>query len=75
MNKNNNKETEQCDIPSVIGSVYSTETRKCGSCKHFKLDFNANVMGICKKKLMTVTSTMLVTFKNDDGTCFEEHFL
>lgn len=51
--------------------VYETETRECGECKHFKLDLAANVLGTCKPKLMTVTSTMRVTFKNPQGTCFE----
>jgi hypothetical protein len=52
-------------------SDFIAETRECGNCKHFKLDTGANVLGTCSKKLMTVTSSMFINYKKEDGTCFE----
>ena len=46
-----------------------TETRPCSDCKHF----TKHLMGFptCKKKLMGVLGSMLVTYKASEGTCFE----
>lgn len=50
-----------------------TETRECGGCKHYKTDPTSvsGRLGICKKHLMAVTMTMLVTYHETKGTCFE----
>lgn len=62
---------------SCGAKVYEVHDRPCGECRHFKLDPGANVIGICSPKLMTVTSTMLVTYAIDahpaerPGLCFE----
>lgn len=49
--------------------MLALETRPCSECLHFK-----SMLGgfpICKKKHMGVTSDMLITYKVEDGTCFE----
>lgn len=57
--------------------VSEVHDRPCGECCHFKLDLGANVMGICGPKLMTVTSTMFMTYSlhpdpvSRSGLCFE----
>ena len=68
VNKQQNKQSSQA---SVSGSTCITETRKCGNCKHFKLDLRANLMGTCSKKLMTVLKDMFINYKKEEGTCFE----
>lgn len=71
-NENVNKQqNKQYSKASVSGSTYITETRKCGNCKHFKLDLGANLMGTCSKKLMTVLKDMFINYKQEEGTCFE----
>jgi|GEM_PF-3522362 ribosomal protein S27AE len=50
--------------------IFAVESRQCGSCHNFKLNQGANVIGGCLPKLMTVISTMHVTYKIKDGTCF-----
>ncbi len=54
-----------------IGIGLALETRSCGECKNFKLDHGANVMGTCCKKLMSVISTLQITYKPEQGSCFE----
>jgi hypothetical protein len=56
---------------SVRSCALVAETRVCGNCKNFKLDVGANVMGTCSKKLMIVISSMYVTYKIEEGSCFE----
>lgn len=48
------------------------ETRPCSKCLHYKS--MPSGFPICKKKLMGVTPSMLVTFKVEEGTCFELAF-
>lgn len=47
--------------------IYDVETRECQFCTHY---FNSVGYKGCKKHLMAVTPTMLVTFKVEQGTCF-----
>ena len=54
-----------------IEQGFSVEKRECGGCKNFKLDAVANVIGICSKKIMIVTSTLHVSYRIVEGTCFE----
>ena len=49
--------------------LWTIERRPCGACKHFKLDFGASVLGLCSKKLMTVTAITCIQYKNE--TCIE----
>lgn len=56
--------------------VWAVHDRPCGECRHFALDIGANVMGTCGPKLMTVTSSMRVTYAVDPtpdraGLCFD----
>lgn len=46
-----------------------TETRPCGDCKHIRI--KPAQFPYCKKKLMGVTETMLVSYNEKDGSCFE----
>lgn len=48
------------------------EDRPCKACKQFKPMLDGS--SICRKKLMGVVPDMLVTFKVEDGTCFESLF-
>lgn len=49
--------------------IYEVETRGCGDCKHCK-DCGGNYHS-CKPHLMRVTPDMRVTYKVEDGTCWE----
>ena len=53
--------------------LWTIERRPCGACKHFKLDFGASVLGLCSKKLMTVTAITCIQYKNE--TFFETTFI
>ena len=57
-----------------ISLLWPQETRPCGACNFFKLDFGANVLGLCSKKLMTVTSITCVQYKEENGTCFKQKY-
>jgi hypothetical protein len=46
-----------------------TETRACSECLHFKNHITG--FPTCKKKLMGVTANMHVTYKAEEGSCFE----
>lgn len=49
--------------------MLASETRPCSECEQYM----RLLMGfpICKKKLMGVTADLLVTYKVEEGTCFE----
>ena len=49
--------------------VLEEETRKCSNCKHYKKLHDGS---ICTKKLMSLIPDMFVTYKVDEGTCFEQ---
>jgi hypothetical protein len=49
---------------------YILETRPCKDCGQFIP--KPYDIPICKKMLMGVTSDMLVSYRKDKGTCFEE---
>jgi len=48
---------------------FSKETHTCFLCIHFKRPITG--FPICTKKLMGVTKDMFVTYKTENGTCFE----
>lgn len=48
-----------------------TETRPCKDCACSKKDLTANILLICQKKLMSVTPDMLMSYYEDNGTCFQ----
>jgi hypothetical protein len=48
---------------------YTTEDHTCSECLQFQVV--TGEIPICKKKLMAVISEMHVTYKIDEGTCFE----
>jgi hypothetical protein len=48
---------------------FTNETRPCSECAHFKRP--AMGLPICKKKLMSVIPSMLVTYEVEEGTCFD----
>ncbi len=50
--------------------IYDVESKPCGECQHFKRELGSNVIGYCRPKLMTVTSSLNVTYRVSDGTCF-----
>jgi len=61
--------TEKPQLTTFVnGSALIIESRKCGDCKQFHLDRGANVLGICRKKLMTVTSCLQVFYKTKRKT-------
>jgi hypothetical protein len=49
--------------------MLATETRPCSECKNFRSMLDG--FSICNKKLMGVTTNMLVTYKVEEGSCFE----
>lgn len=55
-------------IPAMPG--YSLEARTCDGCAHFR-DMGVGDIPICRKLLMAVGRNMRVTFRDEDGTCWE----
>jgi hypothetical protein len=53
-----------------VDTMYVSETHYCSECNHYRRD-NYDIP-ICIKKLMGVTSNMLVYYKQSEGTCFEQ---
>lgn len=54
------------------------ETRPCSNCRYFQPRKENQVVissPLCIKKNMWVTDDMLVSFKEEEGTCFEESFI
>lgn len=49
---------------------YTVEEHTCSECLQFEA-ITGNIP-ICKKKLMSVAPEMHVTYKDEEGTCFEE---
>ena len=48
----------------------STETRKCSGCSHFRSEPPFHTTGTCRKHLMRVTASLLVTFHAAEGSCY-----
>ncbi len=48
--------------------AYFLETRPCSGCQHYKRLIDGS---ICRKHLMGVLPDMLVTYAEQDGTCWE----
>lgn len=48
--------------------VLDVEERPCGECKHHKTDIHGS---FCSKLLMSIFPSMNVTYKVDEGSCFE----
>ena len=58
----------------MMDDLLRTETRPCGDCFWFRTvkDYQGGDIHLCKKKLMGVTKTMLVTYHAGWGTCWED---
>ncbi len=48
---------------------YEREDRPCKGCKHSKEDLHG---WLCTKHLMGITPEMHVTYKKEEGTCYEQ---
>lgn len=48
--------------------IYEVETRQCAGCKHTKRLLDG---WMCSKHYMIIVPSLHVTYKIEDGTCFE----
>jgi hypothetical protein len=48
--------------------IFEVDDRQCKDCKNFRTDMLGS---FCSKLLMSVIPSMNVTFKIEDGTCFD----
>ena len=53
--------------------IWVNESITCDKCRHYRPDSTSlfGDVGICRKKLMSVTATMKVFYKVDEGSCLE----